>query len=235
MSRIIRGDVVNSLPPATLGDLDGLTEAQAGSFVVAPMAARSTEEGVTGSDVDEAPAPSVIAAEPAADSGEDVGQQRYDEGFRAGQAEAEERFGGACAALASACEELANLKANLLQRSGDDMLRLVLSIARKVVATELALQPEVIKRTVERAIQAAVRAEEYHIKVNPQDLQVVQEHKPLFIASLSGLSNIEFVPDSSISPGGCIVESPLGRVDATIEAQLEEISACLDEAIRDEQ
>ena len=122
----------------------------------------------------------------------------------------------------------------MLERSQADMLRLVLAIAERVIQANIKIDSEVVARTVKQAIHLAVSAEEFHIKVNPEDLQIVNEHKPLFIASLSGLSNIEFVPDATIVRGGCLLESPFGRVDATVEAQMEAISTCLQEAIKGE-
>ena len=121
----------------------------------------------------------------------------------------------------------------MLERSREDMLRLVLAVAERIVLVELAVHRDAVNRTVQQAIQAAVSAEEFHIKINPDDMQMVQEHKPLFIASLSGLSNIEFVPDPTVTAGGCMLESPKGRVDATIEAQLDEIARNLREALEE--
>ena len=52
---------------------------------------------------------------------------------------------------------------------------------------------------------------------------MVIEKKPLFIASISGLKNIIFEGDAAIARGGCLVESTLGQVDATLESQLAQI------------
>lgn len=159
---------------------------------------------------------------------------KFEEGRQRGAAEVEQTFSQTAQALALACEEIARLKEKMLERSQPDMLRLVFAIAERVVQANVKIDPDVITRTVKQAINLAVSAEEFHIRINPDDLQVVNDHKPLFIASLSGLSNIEFVPDESLTRGGCILESPLGRVDATMEAQIEAISNCLQEATKGE-
>jgi flagellar assembly protein FliH len=54
-------------------------------------------------------------------------------------------------------------------------------------------------------------------------MAVVMEKKPLLMASISGLKNLTVEENSGITRGGCLVESELGQVDATIESQLEEI------------
>jgi flagellar assembly protein FliH len=76
-----------------------------------------------------------------------------------------------------------------------------------------------------------VDADSYRIRVSSQDFELVNQQKPLFLASISGMKNISITADTAITPGGCRVESDLGDVDATIESQLEEIKKVLVGAI----
>jgi flagellar assembly protein FliH len=103
------------------------------------------------------------------------------------------------------------------------MVRLVRTIAEKVIHVEVRSRERPILRAVERAIHASVQSEEYRVRVNPEDMSVVTENKPLFLASISGLQNIVIESDQEISRGGCVVESDQGKVDGTIETQLEQI------------
>lgn len=231
-SKILR-DANLQCRSVVMNSLEDVNEFQAGSFVVCEMAPESVSSAVG----DEPSAGGVVAApevapEPQVDI-EALCQQARAEGRQAGLDEAEVQLGTLTQSLAAACTEISSLRKKMLERSREDMLRLVLAIAERVVLAELSSHKEVINRTVQQAIQAAVSAEEFHIKINPADLEQVQEHKPLFIASLSGLSNIEFVPDPTVTAGGCMLESPMGRVDATIESQLDEIASSLREALEE--
>ena len=91
----------------------------------------------------------------------------------------------------------------------------------------MSLNRELILTTIDKALRAAVRSDHYHIKVHPDDLALVTEKKPLFITSINGLESITVEGDPQIAQGGCLVESDLGAVDATIEGQLEEIRRTL--------
>lgn len=231
LSKIIRNADDLDYRRVTMTELGSVTQAEAGGFVV--MDSRLIEQ----SNVEHA----VSSLESVVVDMDELKQQhlleldaKFDEGRQSGIAETEKNFSQVTQALASACDEMSKLKEKMLERSQADMLRLVLAIAERVVQANLKIDTDVVTRTVKQAIHLAVSAEEFHIKVNPEDLQVVNEHKPLFIASLSGLSNIEFVPDQTVIRGGCILESPVGRVDATLEAQMEAISTCLHEAIKGE-
>ncbi len=158
-------------------------------------------------------------------------QRELEAAFRQGredaQQEAREHFGHASDMLAQALEEVSRLRGSLLQNSSNDMLRLVMSIVRQVLHAETSVNPQVIIETIGRALTMAVRADYYHVRVNPADLEIVTDHKPLFLASINGLKNLSFQPDPGISRGGCLLESEIGDVDATIDGQLDQIHRSL--------
>lgn len=153
------------------------------------------------------------------------------EGRQEGLQEARSEFDKTVSALGRGLEEISRLRESLLTTSSQDMLRLVLAIARQVIGAEVTIGREVILSTIDRALKAAVRSDSYHIKVHPDELALVRERKPLFHASVAGLKNITFEGDPSVAPGGCLVESELGEVDATLDTQIEEIRRTLLEAL----
>ncbi len=158
---------------------------------------------------------------------EAIKQEAFARGRQAGLDVAEKRYGKSAEALGQALEEVSRLRDGLLKGSTHDMVRLVMAISRQVVQAELHLQPELVLKTIERALQAAVQSDSFTIKVNPRDLDLVREHKPLFIAGVSSLKNIVIEADPEIAAGGCRLESELGEVDATLESQMEEIRRTL--------
>ena len=138
--------------------------------------------------------------------------------------EAANRLNDTAKTLGSALEEVSHLRETILNSSTDDMLRLVMAISRQVIQHEIETREDVILTIITKALHAAIKADEFHIKINPADFKVVAENKPLFLTSISGLKNITFEADPGISRGGCVVESTLGRVDATLETKLDEIN-----------
>jgi flagellar assembly protein FliH len=164
------------------------------------------------------------------DTGKKI-EAAYLQGKEEGTQQANERFENSLEMFAQGIEEVSRLREALLQNSTHDMLRLVMSIARQVIHCEISVNREVILATIGKALNAAVSSDSYRIKVNPEDLALVTEKKPLFLASINGLKNIVFEADPAIARGGCLVESELGEVDATIDSQLEEIRRTLLEAM----
>lgn len=135
----------------------------------------------------------------------------------------EEEFNSILGTLATSLEELGRLRETVMKNSTEDMLRLVLVIAEQIIHCEVKANPEVVLKTLQEALQSAISSDEYHVKVHPDDLAVVVENKPLFLASVNGLKNITLEADGNVTRGGCLVESELGQVDASIEEQLEEL------------
>ena len=158
----------------------------------------------------------------------------FNRGRKEGAAAVESRLNATLQALTDALEEVNHLRESLARNSSRDMLRMVMAISEQVIRRSLEVQPEIILALIENALQASVQADSFRIHVSPQDLEMVKQQKPLFLASISGLKNIAFEADAAITPGGCRVESELGDVDATIETQLEEISKVLAGAIAGE-
>ncbi len=149
--------------------------------------------------------------------------EAYARGRRESLAQIREDFGQSVEALSLAMEQLSALRESLLLDNLNDMKRLVMVIAEQVVGAVVEQDPDLILRTLKKALHFSVQSDEYQIRVSPDDFKAVTEKKPFFLSAISGLNNIVFESDPSISPGGCVVESELGEVDATIEAQLDEI------------
>ncbi len=154
-------------------------------------------------------------------------EEGYLQGKKDGRGEVEEELHSAAQALAEGLEQISRLHQSLLTRSREDMVRLVMAVARQVIQVEVEEKAELVVKTVTRALEAAVASDEYYIKVHPEDLAQVKANEPLFLAAMKGLENIHFIPDEDISRGGCRAESQAGNVDATIETQLEKVEAHL--------
>lgn len=196
-------------------------EAAGGEAAGAPAAGRKNQASANRQGEKDATAPPAASA-PEIDV-EAAKQEAYAKGKKDGRAEAEKKFQSTARSLAAALEEVNGLRASVFENSREDMLRLVMAMARQVIRTEARENRDVIAKTLAKTLEAAVPSEEYYVRIHPADMEAVLENKPLFLASMKGLKNIHFTPDESISRGGAAAESKAGDVDATIESQLETI------------
>lgn len=157
--------------------------------------------------------------------------QAYARGQRDAMSVTATRLESSAKALAAALKQVDQLRQQMAQNSREDMLRLVMVIAEQIIRREVSVHTDIINEVIAEALKASVRADHYRIKVNPEDLAAVNEHKPLFLSSISGLKNLMIEADSAVTAGGCKIESDLGEVDATLETQLEAIRQALQETM----
>ena len=166
------------------------------------------------------------AAGPTPEQLEELRQQAYAEGFEHGRlAGAEETRQALEAPLRQRAQAEALRLAQLLARTqleleqleqtaAAQVLELACDLARQVVRRELATPLEPLRATVQEALALLVAdGRAATLRLHPDDLLLLQDelHEPLH-----GL-RVQLKADDQITPGGCVVDSAQGSVDATIE------------------
>lgn len=220
LSRIYRGteaDEVREFHFSSFGEGGTLTPAAHAFVVDQPVKAKASAGG-------SAPSPSAAVTKKDID-------EAYARGQRDAMTAAAAKLESSAQALAAALKQVDQLRHQMAQNSREDMLRLVMAITEQIIQREVSVHTDIINQVIAEALKASVRADHYRIKVNPEDLAAVNEHKPLFLASISGLKNLMVEADPAVTAGGCKIESDLGEVDATLETQLEAIRHALQEAM----
>jgi len=104
-------------------------------------------------------------------------------------------------------------------------VKLGAAIAQKLLRHELARRPEVSVALIHEALQLAAGQPQIQVRMNPCDLEQLQSCGDEALGRLAGVGEARFSPDDSITPGGCVVETRHGVIDARLETQLERITA----------
>ena len=141
-----------------------------------------------------------------------------EEGRREGEARA-------AATLLRAASE----RDRLLRESAPEVARLAIAVARKVLGRELA-DPGSAVGLAELALAEARPLREVVLRVHPADAAAVRDSGGRLARALGRA--VEVREDPSVPPGGAVVDTEGGRIDAGIEAQLEVLSRVLEEALR---
>jgi flagellar assembly protein FliH len=96
-------------------------------------------------------------------------------------------------------------------------------MARKVVKIISETQQEVVKANVAEALRKIRGRGNISIRVNLADLKLVTDHTKAFIQKVEGIKGVQVAEDSTVDPGGCIIETDFGEIDARISSQLAEL------------
>ena len=148
----------------------------------------------------------------------------WEEGFNRGKQEAMQRMEEDIdAVLISANKVLteSSIKAReIFQDNKSEIIKLSFEIAKKIIKKE-ASDKEVLFENLVEAMKKAQSNKELKIFVNWEQLSFGKEIKDILKNNFQGIETIDIIEDRTVEPGGCIIETKLGKIDATIKNQLD--------------
>jgi flagellar assembly protein FliH len=122
-------------------------------------------------------------------------------------------------------ERAQDKRAEILAETEQEIIDLVLLIARKVIKVISENQRNVIISNVVQALRKVKGRGNIIIRVNMVDVKLSTDHIRDFIKLVEGAKSIQVVEDSTVDQGGCIIETDFGEIDARIASQLSELEA----------
>lgn len=166
---------------------------------------------------------------------ESSSEQIFQQGFREGQQEAETRM---CAeyeeALANERQKVRALLSSFEaqqkayhQSLEQSTMKFGLAVAEIIIKREVSLDKELVLQQVREALKRIVGVERIKLRVNPQDESIVKESRTAVTEDFDSVREIVIEIDETIEPGGCILESDSGNVDARLSTQLKKIEESL--------
>jgi flagellar assembly protein FliH len=120
-------------------------------------------------------------------------------------------------------ERAQNKRTEILSETEQQIIDLVLLISRKVIKVISENQRNIIISNVVEALRKVKGRGNIFIRVNMVDIKLATEHKKDFIEMMEGAKSIQIVEDTTVDPGGCIIETDFGEIDARIASQLSEL------------
>lgn len=99
------------------------------------------------------------------------------------------------------------------------LINLALEVARKLV-DGLPIDAQLIEAGIAAAMRQVEESSHYSIFVNPADLALLQASTSTILAA-NDSRKVTVTASNDISRGGCVVETPFGRVDARRETKFD--------------
>ena len=157
----------------------------------------------------------------------------YDEGYQSARQELENDFTNQ---MLKKTEEFYSILSSFEEKLcgyesifDELVIRLSAKISGKILRYEIKNNP-IIEETLRSSIKKIMGANEVHIKIHPGDYELLHnEGKTVFIER--NFDKIKFEISEKIEPGGCVIETEIGNVDARIESQLNEITKQLENSV----
>ena len=96
-------------------------------------------------------------------------------------------------------------------------------VARFLLQREVQTDPAVVVEQVRRAFARVSGIDMVTVRLHPSNVEALERVKSALIAASDGVRSILVQPDESVAPGGCVLETAIGTIDAQIGTQLEQI------------
>jgi flagellar assembly protein FliH len=162
--------------------------------------------------------PSLIAQRAAA-----AERDGYDRGFKegehAGQEAARLRAEAKLTRLSATIDEIAALRTGMLKKSEQDVARLAVAIADRILHREIGLDRELLVTMARAAARQLGEQGVVRILMNPEDFLAISAQG----GSAPENGPIRCEADANVPPGGCLVQSSFGTIDVSLETQIREV------------
>jgi type III secretion protein L len=124
-------------------------------------------------------------------------------------------------------EEIVGLEARMLKEVDGEVLRAALRTAAELLEAELEAREDAIVDVACAALVAARDAREVIIRVHPRHAAILRRQSDRLLSILGRAREIEVREDRKAKPGGVLIQTESGVIDAQLQTQLEEIARVL--------
>ena len=127
--------------------------------------------------------------------------------------------------LESVHETLVAQTDSLIRLLAPKVIRLWQNLLKRMLHKEVALDQETILRVFAGVLQRVSNKERIVVYLAPEDVDLLRDRQGEYADILRGTKHLEFIADTSVDQGSCIVETNLGVYDARWRTQLEQIDS----------
>lgn len=150
-------------------------------------------------------------------------QKGFIEGKRVGFESGTKKADPVINSLSEALGQLENIRKQIHEALEEEVARLALAIAKKIVCHEIKTDQETVICIAREALSRVENPGKVKIKLHPDDLQFIKDTQSQLSRFLYNVESIRFEAEASIQNGGCLIETDMGDLDARIEKQFQAI------------
>lgn len=153
-------------------------------------------------------------------------QEGQDSGYRDGIAKAESEMEEMLATMRGLIDMARAERHKIIEGAEPEIIKLAMGIAERILHKTVEVDRDVVVAITKAAIGELVDRESITVRVNPIDLERMKQHRDSMLA-LGETKHMRVIEDQRVDPGGVVVETESGTLDAKIETQIEEAKRVL--------
>ena len=128
-------------------------------------------------------------------------------------------FDAEIAGLKAVSRDLVAARRQAIRAADEDVAQLVLVLAKRIAGETLSLEPGALPGVIRRALERLPETDEARVRVSPQAAERIT-------AALADDRAVRVIADPEIGLG-CVVETRLASIDATMEAAIQGVDAAI--------
>ncbi len=152
-----------------------------------------------------------------------IQEQAKQTGYVEAQQKAQRELATQSAQILEVMNAAAKERKKIIADAEGEILRLALKAAEQIVKSEVSLHRDVCLNIVSEAISRVSDREQMIVHVSKDDLENVKRLKDKISSMVDGIKQLSILEDPTVDPGGVIIETNLGFVDARISTKLQAI------------
>jgi len=216
-SKVLRGEP-DSVEPMKWASLTG-TGAIVAGHQAAPRSSGGLHDATAGPD----PANAENRIRELEAEVERRSREAFQKGQQQGQAEgrksAQAELSAELQKLGRTVAEIAGLRHAVRRETEEELVRLSLAIARRIIHRELTVDPEALRGLVRSAIEKIELRELHRVRTHPAHAAALTG----FMQQIGAPQKVDVTGDPSLERGAAILETARGHLDASVDTQLAEI------------
>ncbi|MBL7997313.1 MAG: hypothetical protein JNL32_01625 [Candidatus Kapabacteria bacterium] len=111
-------------------------------------------------------------------------------------------------------------------------IRIAMTAVEHILARELSDNSHVAVEQVRKALATLHGVRDVTVRVHPDSVTALTDAKNSLMSGSPSVQHIHITGDFAVEPGGCLLETAIGTVDAQLSTQLAHIRAAMEEAVR---
>ena len=150
---------------------------------------------------------------------EDARREAFAAGMASAREQAQQELRPIIENLTKSLNELARLRDVIRTQATNDLVRLAVSIAARIIHRDVAIDPDALTGLVTAAFGKLQSREIHRVRMHPAMEPLVSK----CLEQTGAPKNLVLNPDPGLSPGDLFFETAQGSLDASVDTQLGEI------------
>jgi len=150
-------------------------------------------------------------------------QKGYEEGYAKGEAESETLKKEAHAIY----EKSVQHRQQSFEAIETDIVELIIDVLNKLLSDMVEINPQIILYLIRKGFAESKSSGRLIVRVSEADYELAQAKRETLMQYIEAGTNLDVVKDNTLRKADCIIETPFGMIDCSLDQQFEVLKKSL--------